>query len=66
MIKTSDILIARLKSQRYTAQELADELQTSAQAVRYHLKLIEGLQAERTKVRFPNNARRLVTAYWLA
>jgi predicted ArsR family transcriptional regulator len=66
MIKTRDILIARLKSQRYTAQELADELQTSAQAIRYHLKLIEGLQAERIRVRFPNNARRLVTEYWLA
>jgi len=66
MIKTRNLLIARLKSQPYTAQDLADEFETSSQAIRYHLKLIEGLQTRNVWVRFPNNAVRLVTEYWLS
>jgi predicted ArsR family transcriptional regulator len=66
MIKTRDILIFKLKSSRYTVQQMANELDTSPQAIRYHLGLIEGLQAERIRVRFPNNARHVVTEYWLA
>jgi predicted ArsR family transcriptional regulator len=64
---TKKIITCMLKRKRWTAPELARELETSPQAIRYHLGNIAGLQSERMQMApsGPDQPTRWVKEYWL-
>lgn len=64
---TKKIITAMLKRKRWTARELAVELETSPQAIRYHLANINGIQSERilAEPTEPSKPSRWVTLFWV-
>jgi predicted ArsR family transcriptional regulator len=62
---TKKIIMGMLRRNKWTIVELASELETSRQAIQYHLKNIHGLKSERVKIDDAIGRPHVTSLYWL-
>ena len=64
-MKTKQMVVNLLRRQKWTVNELAEELGMTTEGVAYHLRAIYALKRERVKGSDVLGRGRWTTAYWM-